>query len=534
MNRKKGRNHSVYNKMLKDIELTNFLSPNVQTVDLNTELAINEKILKEIFQNCSDIVFRPIQIYGETKLLLIYIDGLSDTKTLDEVVLKPMMFEGLPVGLGKVSTFEQVIEQQLVAISQVKKTSKVKDVADGIIKGSIAILVVEESRALIADLKGFEKRGVEEPSAETSVRGPRDGFTENLRTNTSLVRRRLRSAKLKMESITVGEVSQTDVVIAYIDGIASNTVLEEVRKRIRRIQIDGVIESSYIEEFIEDSTWSPFPQVQNSERPDVICSSLLEGKVAIFVDNTPFVLVVPMTFWSGLQAADDYYERSIYTTFVRFIRYSLFNIALLLPSLYVAVIAYHPQLIPTTLLISIAAAREGVPFPTVVETLLMELMFEGLREAGIRLPKPIGSAVSIVGALVIGQAAVQAGIVSAPVVIVVATTGIASFAIPRYNLGTSYRFLRFPMLILAGTLGLYGIIFGIFLMIIHLLGLRSFGVPYMSPVSPLIPENLKDVFIRVPRWSMTYRPAFISGADKKRVALRSTTLSPKPGDQTNE
>lgn len=221
--------------------------------------------------------------------------------------------------------------------------------------------------------------------------------------------------------------------------------------------------SSYIEEFIEDFTWSPFPQVQNSERPDVICSSLLEGKVAIFVDNTPFVLVVPMTFWSGLQAADDYYERSIYTTFIRLIRYSLFNIALLLPSLYVAIIAYHPQLIPTTLLISIAAAREGVPFPTVVETLLMEFMFEGLREAGIRLPKPIGSAVSIVGALVIGQAAVQAGIVSAPVVIVVATTGIASFAIPRYNLGTSYRLLRFLMLILAGTLGIYGIITGIFL-----------------------------------------------------------------------
>lgn len=331
-----------------------------------------------------------------------------------------------------------------------------------------------------------------------------------------------------METIIVGQVSQTDIVIAYIDGIAPNSVLEEVRKRIRRIQIDGVLDSCYIEEFIEDITWTPFPQVQNTERPDVVCASLFEGKVAIFVDNTPFVLVVPMTFWTGLQAADDYYERSIYTTFVRFIRYALLNIALLLPSLYVALTTFHPQLIPTNLLISIAAAREGVPFPTVIETLMMEFMFEGLREAGIRLPKPVGSAVSIVGALVIGQAAVQAGIASAPVVIIVATTGISSFGIPRYNLGTACRLLRFPMLIMAGMLGLYGVIIGFFIIIIHLLGLRSFGVPYMSPVAPLIPGNLKDIFIRAPRWSMTRRPAFISGANKRRVP-EGQQPSPKRG-----
>lgn len=218
------------------------MSPVVQNEDLNTELAINEKMLKEIFQDCSDIMFRPIQIYSETKILLIYIDGLSDTKTLDEVVLKPMMFDGLPDGLGKVPTLEQVFEQQLVAIAQVQNVSSVKDVTDGVLKGSIAILVDGESRALVADLKGFQQRGIEEPAAEASVRGPRDGFTETLHVNTSLVRRRIRSAKLKMESITVGQVSQTDIVIAYIDGIVPNTILEEVRKRISRIQIDGVME----------------------------------------------------------------------------------------------------------------------------------------------------------------------------------------------------------------------------------------------------------------------------------------------------
>lgn len=235
----KNRKHSVYHEILKDIESTNSLSSNFQNIELNIELAINEKILKEVFQNCSDIVFRPIQIYGDTKLLLIYIDGLSDTKTLDEVVLKPMLFDELPEGWGKVTTVEQVIERQFVAIAQVKKISSFKDVVNGILKGNIAIIVDEESRALVADLKGFEKRGVEEPAAETTVRGPRDGFTETLRTNTSLVRRRIRSANLKMESITVGQLTQTDVVIAYIDGIVSNTILDEVRKEFQESKLTG-------------------------------------------------------------------------------------------------------------------------------------------------------------------------------------------------------------------------------------------------------------------------------------------------------
>jgi len=533
MIRKKTQKRLLNQKILKDIELTNSLSPNVQNEELNTDLTINEKTLKEIFQDCSDVKFRLVELGRASKLLSIYLDGLSDTKTLDKMVLQPMMFEGPPESLERPLRIEQIIEHQLVAISQVQKVSKISDVVNGVLKGGAALLVDGTNRALVADLKGFEKRSIEEPSAESTIRGPRDGFTETLRINTSLVRRRIRSTKLKMEPITIGQYTQTDIAIAYIDGIAPTTILEEVRRRIRGIQIDGVMESSYIEEFIEDFTWSPFPQVQNTERPDVVCASLLEGKVAIFVDNTPFVLVMPMTFWGGLQAADDYYDRSIYTTFIRIIRYCLFNIALLFPSLYVGITTYHPQLIPTTLLISIAAAREGVPFPTVIETLLMEVMFEGLREAGIRLPKPVGSAVSIVGALVIGQAAVQAGIVSASVVIVVATTGIASFAIPRYNLGASYRFLRFPMLILAGTLGLYGIFIGVFCILIHLLKLRSFGVPYLSPVAPLILKDLKDVFIRVPRWAMIYRPAFISGANKKR-AIEGQQPSPKEGDQTDE
>lgn len=489
--------------------------PNEQNTELSTDLSVNEKLLREIFEASSDIVFRLIS--SSPRILIIYADGLVDTQTLENVLLKPILKDGTSGEANPIRISGKMIQDQLIAVSQVRTVATIDDITNGILNANIGLLIDGENEAIVAGLEGFDKRSIDEPSAEVSVRGPRDGFTENLRTNTSLIRRRIRSPKLKLESSTIGRLSQTEVVIAYMEGIAPRSILEEVRARIGRIQIDGILESGYIEEYIEDTSWSPFPQIQNTERPDIVCASLLEGKVAIMVDNTPFVLIVPMTFWTGLQAVEDYYERAIYTTFIRFIRYSLFNIALLLPSLYVALSTFHQQLIPTNLLISIANAREGVPFPTFVEALLMEFMFEGLREAGIRLPKAIGSAVSIVGALVIGQSAVQAGIVSAPVVIVVSTTGIASFSIPRYNFGTAYRLLRFPMLILAGTLGLYGIISGLFLMIIHLTNLRSFGIPYMTPVVPQIPRAMRDLFVRVPRWMMTYRPVFIAGGNKKRI-----------------
>lgn len=512
------------------LESANLSLPGELHADLSTELATNEKVLKDTFRACSDIVFRPIS--SSPKMLLVYIDGLIDTKALDQFVLMPFLYDGASGRSSEIQVSGQIIREKLLAVAQVQTGSTIADAVNGVLKANILLLIDGENKSVIAELKGLQNRSVEEPAAEVSIRGPRDGFTESLRVNTSLIRKRIRSPKLKIESISLGEVTQTDVAIVYIEGIVSDTILEEVRQRIGQIQIDGVLESGYVEEYIEDVPWSPFPQIQNTERPDIVCASLLEGKVAILVDNTPFVLIVPMTFWTGLQAVEDYYERSIYTTFVRFVRYSLFNIALLLPSMYVALSTFHQQLIPTNLLISIANSREGVPFPTFVEALLMEFMFEGLREAGIRMPKAVGSAVSIVGALVIGQAAVQAGIVSAPVVIVVATTGIASFAIPRYNFGTAYRLLRFPMLILAGMFGLYGIISGLFLMIIHLLGLRSFGVPYMSPVVPFS-QNLKDVFIRAPRWSMTMRPALISGPNKKR-ASDNQQPSPEQGGQSND
>jgi spore germination protein KA len=368
------------------------------------------------------------------------------------------------------------------------------------------ILFDETNAAVIAELKGFEKRAIEEPTGETTIRGPREGFTENISVNTSMIRRKIQSPKLKMESMTVGSLSKSTIVIAYIDGIAKTSIIEEVRRRISRIQLDTVLGGNFIEEFIEDYPFTVFPQVQNTERPDIVASCLAERKVAIFIDGTPFVLIVPCSFWSTFQSADDYYERFIYATLIRWLRMLLIIISLFLPSIYVAITTFHPQLLPTNFLLSITSAREGVPFPAVIEAVLMELLFEGLREAGIRMPRPAGSAVSIVGALVIGQAAVQAGIVSAPMVIVVSLTGVASLISPRYSMGMAFRMLRFPMLIFSGMFGLYGVTMATVFLLIHLTNLESFGVPYLSPVAPLTRTELKDVLIRAPRWNLFTLP----------------------------
>lgn len=484
---------------------------------LHTDMAENEQIFRDIFANCSDVVFRFIPAEGPAKLLVIYVEGLVNTNVLDESVLKPLIFQGIPHGLDEPLSIGEVLRNHSIAVAQTTTVTTVSEVVESVLQANVALIADNSDEVLIADLKGFEKRAIEEPSAEAAVRGPRVGFTETLLVNTSLLRQTIRSSRLKIEFRMLGDISRVNVALVYVEGVVPDSLLQEVRLRIDRIQTDAVLDTGYLEEFIEDAPFSPFPQLQNTERPDIVAASLLEGKVALFEDGSPSALIAPMTFWAGLQAAEDYYERFMYTTFVRWLRMILLNVSLFLPSFYVAVTSYQPQLIPTSLLLSIAAAREGVPFPSVVEAFLMEFMFEGLREAGVRLPKPIGSAVSIVGALVIGQAAVEAGIVSAPMVIIVATTGIASFSIPRYNFGTAYRMLRFPLLLLAGLFGLYGVAAGAIAILIHLVNLRSFGVPYLSPVAPQIVGDLKDVLIRAPRWSMRDRPPFLSGGDKRRI-----------------
>jgi hypothetical protein len=489
------------------------------SLDLNTNLAN----IKQRFAKCSDLVFREFSIFQTQKAVLIYIDGLNDSNQLELHLLKQLMSTENILLRG--SSLKKLLEQ-FVTVAQTTEVQTIEELLEHVLSGEAILLADGETSAIALSVKKWDHRSVEEPLSEAVIRGPRDGFTESIRTNTALLRRRIRTENLKMESMKIGRVTKTDVIIAFIDGIVTDSVVTEIKSRLERIDIDGVLESGYIEELIEDNPFSPFPQFQNTERPDVVAANLLEGKVAIFVDGTPFVLITPITLYGLLQASEDYYERALISTMLRWIRFIFFLIALLLPSLYIAITTYHQEMLPTNLLLSVASARESSPFPAFVEALMMEITFEALREAGVRLPRPVGSAISIVGALVIGQAAVQAGIVSAPMVIVVSITGIASFTIPRFNLGISVRMLRFPIMIMAGILGLFGIVIGLLIILIHLSKLRSLGVPYLSPMAPITFENLKDVLVRAPHWALGLRPRVFGYQNPQRIA---PGLRPRPG-----
>lgn len=492
---------------------------------LSADLNHNIDLLRAIYNLCSDVVFRSFFIGGETKAFLIYIEGLCNLEEMDASLLSPLMDEGA----AKFDTVHGLLEKK-ITVSKAKEVKTISDCIKHLSTGSPVLLVENESIGFAFGLTKWEKRSVEEPSSESVIRGPREGFTESLGVNTALLRRRIRSPKLKMNPISVGRYTQTQIMIAFMEGIVDETLVEEINKRVEHIDMDGILESGYIEEMIEDNPFSPFPQILNTERPDVAVSSLLEGRVVILVDGTPFVLIAPTTFNSLLQTSEDYYQRFLIGTMIRWLRYVLMLISLVLPSIYVAVSTFHHEMVPTTLLLSMAASREQVPFPALIEALIMEITFEALREAGIRLPKPVGAAVSIVGALVIGQAAVQAGIVSAPMVIVVSFTGIASFTVPRYAAGIALRMLRFPMIILASTLGLMGVMLGIIFILIHLCSLRSFGVPYLTPIAPMKLRDMKDALIRAPMWSLKTRPHLTGDFNRYRQSPHQKP-NPKQGPQ---
>ncbi len=483
---------------------------------LYKELALNEHELKSIFKDCSDVVFRYLRIMGSHRALLVFMDGLVDVSLVDQMLLNPLLH--CPNDTDSQLGILSYLEHEAISLGHVSKGQHIKHVTTGILNGEAAILIDGIDQALILDVKGWKSRSIEEPSSEAVIRGPREGFNEDIRTSTALLRKRLRTPQLKMQSLKVGDLSNTEIVITYIEGVAKNTLIQEVKERLSRIQLDGVLESGYIEEMIEDAPHSIFPTIQNTERPDVVIAHLLEGKVAILVDNTPFALIVPISFFSAMNSNDDYYERYWMGTMIRWIRYTGVLITLFLPSFYVAVTTFHQEMIPTELLRSIVASKEATPFPTLVEALLMEFTFEMLREAGIRLPRQVGQAVSIVGALVIGQAGVEAGIISAPMVIIVAFTGIASFITPQFNVGISLRMLRFPFIVMSGCFGLYGLSLSSIFILVHLCSLRSFGTAYFAPLAPMSWRDLKDTVVRAPWWSMNHRPRHPGSQIKKRIS----------------
>jgi len=481
----------------------------------------NTKRLKERLKDCDDIVYKEFRVGEEQdlKFLLVYADGMSSRDMLNDAVLNALMVHAREVPPEAKEPGEELyrlVRYGGLPASELADKDNLEDAILAILIGDAVLFIDTTEKCIVIGAKGWPMRGVSEPNTEALIRGPRDGFTETFRTNTALVRRRIRDSRLKLKQLRVGKRSFTDIGIMYIEDIASPELLEEVFRRIDTIDIDAIIESGYIEQLIEDNYMSPFPQISVTERPDEVAASLYEGRVAILVDNSPFALIVPTTLNSLFQSPEDYYDRWYVASILRFIRYMASILSLVLPASYIAVTSFHPGILPAKLVISMAAARQGIPFPVLIEAFIMEVTFELLREAGLRLPVPIGSAIGIVGGIVIGSAAVEAGIVSPIMVIIVAITAISSFSIPNYSLAVGFRMLRFLLMIFAGTMGLYGIMLGVLLILSHLVKLKSFGIPYMSPYVSFVGSDFKDTIIRVPAFLMAKRPVLLA-RDKIRL-----------------
>jgi spore germination protein len=499
----------------------------LEPLTFSRSLKENEQMLQSLFENCSDVVIRDFTIEKGIPAIAVFVDGLINNNELNKALKSLMISE------GEVSRID-AIESTTLPVCQIQKVDNFKDFLLSVLGGDTGIFVDQENIALVLGLRGGNTRSISEPETEAVIRGPREGFIENLRTNTSMVRRKLKTPRLKMKSQTVGKHTNTSIVIAYLEELADPSLVEEVEKRISQIDTDVILESGYIEEFISDNAYSVFPQIQYTERPDMVAFALTNGRIAIFIDGTPMVLIVPTVFWDLLQASEDVYERFQIGTLLRWLRFIFLLVSLFTPALYVAVTTFHMDMVPTNLLLSIAASREAIPFPAVVEALLMEVVFEALREAGVRLPKTIGQAVSILGALVVGTAAVEAGIVSAPMVIIVSITGIASFTIPRFNGAIAIRMLRFPITIAASIFGMFGIILSAMLILGHLANLRSFGIPYLSPVAPASASDLKDILFRAPHWVSRKRYEYLPVKDVTRTDSMLPKIIARDGGMTGK
>lgn len=475
-----------------------------------------EKIKSELGSPC-DLnikIFEPHNL----KCANIFIETLVDKKSVNSLstnmieIFKQNNTQEVLTPFGCFNLFKNSL-----SFRKSEEGSDFDTLLTNLLSGKTILLIDGYDRFISIDIYSTESRSIEEPSTQGVIRGPKEGFIEKIDINISLVRNKLKTKDLRVENLTLGSVTNTKISLMYIDKIAKKDIVDEIRRRLNEIKIDCILDSGYIEELIKDDRYTFFPEFMNSEKPDAIAAGLLEGRVAIFVDGSSYVLTAPSLFVDFLQVSEDYYHHFLISTFIRVLRYISTFLTLFVPAGYIALVTFHKEMIPTPLLISIAAQREGIPFPAFVEAIMMEGVFEVLREAGIRMPRVIGPAISIVGALVLGQAAVEAGIVSAAMVIVVSITAISSFVVPNYSMAYAIRLIRFAFMILAGMFGLYGVFMGAIALILHLCKLKSVGVPYMTPIAPKTGYGTKDTIFRYPLWLNKTRPAGISGSNLPRV-----------------
>ena len=481
---------------------------------ISKELEENERILHEKLRLSSDLRIRMFLIGSEGKApvsaMIAFIDGMCSSIYVNRDIIGPLMHKTVNPK-GKIEDF---IKQSLVACDA-QVIPEMDKCINSVMEGGSVLFIDGYNAAIVIDSKGYPKRSVEQPSNEVVMRGPNASFTEHLRTNTALVRRYIKDNKLAFEKAEIGRRTKTIINIVYIEGIANDKLIDRVRKRLSSINTDAILDSGYIEQYIEDRPFSIFATLGNTQKPDVFAAKLLEGRVGILVDGSPIALTAPFLFQESFQNAEDYYTKPFYATFVRIIRYLAFLATIITPAAFVALTVFHQELIPTSLLFSMAKAGSGVPFNSFHETVLLLSVFELLKEAGIHMPKSMGQTISIVGALVMGETCVSAGLISAPIVIVVAFTAVTGYVVnPLHEQGT---LLRWGLLIVTGFMGVFGLILGLIVVLIHLVSITSFGFPYLSPYADFEPGDIKDSFLRMPLWYMVRRPSCMSDCNRVRV-----------------
>ena len=466
-----------------------------------SSLIDNMIVFQGKFDNCADFVHREITVCGK-KAEVLMIDNLADKLSFTQGVLGPLMHAAPPKEItGDDAKFKWIRDCVLSYIDQ-REIFNFEECEWLIMTGFVCLVIDGYNKALVFGLQDFKFRSIEETAAETVLRGSREGFSEPIRINISLIRRRMKNPNLKFETYILGQESKTEVCLTYIKGIVSESVIDSLRHRLKTIDIDSVLASGYIQTYLQDSPYSIFPTVGYTERPDTVCGKLSEGRVGILVDGTPDVLIAPHLFIENFQNADDYAVGNYYATFTRILKYLAFFISVMLPGIYVAVGSFHQALLPSPLLYTLAQAENGTPFPLVFEALLMQFIYEMLREAGLRTPKQFGASLNIVGAFLIGQAAVSAGLIGAPMVIIVALTATTALVVPTlYEPGI---IMRFVFIILAGMAGFYGITIAFAFFAIHACSLKPYGVPYTAPLTPLDTYALRDVVVRAP-WKILSR-----------------------------
>ncbi|SHO53593.1 spore germination protein [Anaerocolumna xylanovorans] len=482
----------------------------------------NIDTLSALFENCADVVKRKFSVGGanQTDIFIIYIDNMIDKELLEMNTLL-QLFRDLKE-MPETDKFEYIKNQGIQTVDLVE-VNTIAEIVGQILSGDTIILVDGYDKALKVSMRKMPNRGVPTSENEVSVRGSKESFSEALFINRVLLRRRIKDTNLKMKQLKIGTRTRTDVAVCYLEGVAKPEVLAEIERRLNEYVIDGILDSGMLEQLTERNTYSPFPEYQSTERPDKAAAAILDGRVVILVDNSPVVIVLPTTLNSFFQASDDAYTRWEVATFLRLLRYIGAFLTIALPGLYVAVLNYNAELLSPAMSLSFAAAREGVPFSVLVEVIIMEISFQMLLEAGVRMPGPMGGTLGIVGGLIIGDAAVNANIVSPIVVIVIALTAITAFTVPNEPFASAFRIIRYFILALSAFLGLFGFIIGITCLLIHLGGLKSFGMPYMVPFAASginHGTDTKDAMLRFPFRKLRRRPLFASKDERTKLVKR--------------